>query len=175
TRPLLDLRLYRRATFASASLAMFWLGAALFGGRVLLPLYWQQIRGDSVLQTGLLTAPMGLGMALVMPLVGRLTDRTGGGPLALAGVLVTTAATIPFGLIGAHTSIAWLSVAMFVRGIGIGFGFLPAMAAAFASLERSELPSATPQLNMIQRVGGSIGTAVLAVVLQRALTGAHGV
>ena len=59
---------------------------------------------------------------------------------------------------------------MFVRGIGIGFGFLPAMAAAFASLERSELSSATPQLNVIQRVGGSIGTAVLAVVLQRALT-----
>jgi hypothetical protein len=62
---------------------------------------------------------------------------------------------------------------MFVRGIGIGFGFLPAMTAAFASLKRSELSSATPQLNVLQRVGGSIGTAVLAVVLQRALAGAH--
>jgi hypothetical protein len=50
---------------------------------------------------------------------------------------------------------------------------MPAMAAAFASLERSELSSATPQLNVLQRVGGSIGTAVLAVVLQRALTGVH--
>src|ERR1700751_5088398 len=62
---------------------------------------------------------------------------------------------------------------MYVRGIVIGFGFLPAMAAAFASLKRSELASATPQLNVIQRVGGSIGTALLAVVLQRALTGVH--
>jgi hypothetical protein len=60
---------------------------------------------------------------------------------------------------------------MLVRGAGIGFAFMPAMAAAFASLERSELPHATPQLNVLQRVGGSIGTAVLAVVLQRALTG----
>ena len=58
---------------------------------------------------------------------------------------------------------------MFVRGMGIGFAFMPAMAAAFASLERSELSHATPQLNVLQRVGGSIGTAVLAVVLQRAL------
>src|SRR5579862_8069073 len=73
-RPLLDLRLYRRATFSSASIAMFCLGAALFGGMVLMPLYWQQIRGENVVTTGLLTAPMGLGMALVMPLVGRLTD-----------------------------------------------------------------------------------------------------
>ena len=63
---------------------------------------------------------------------------------------------------------------MFVRGMGIGFAFMPAMAAAFASLERSELSDATPQLNVLQRVGGSIGTAVLAVVLAaRARRRAH--
>jgi EmrB/QacA subfamily drug resistance transporter len=172
-QPLLDLRLYRRPTFSSASFAMFCLGAALFGGMILLPLYWQGIRHESVLDTGLLTAPQGLGMALVMPLAGKLTDRHGGGVLALIGVTVTTLATIPFGMIGAHTSITWLSVAMFVRGMGIGLAFMPAMSAAFASLERSELSHATPQLNVLQRVGGSIGTAVLAVVLQRALTGVH--
>ncbi len=88
-KPLLDLRLYRRPTFASASFAMFCLGAALFGGMILLPLYWQEIRHESVVDTGLLTAPQGLGMALVMPLAGRLTDRFGGGPLALFGVIVT--------------------------------------------------------------------------------------
>jgi EmrB/QacA subfamily drug resistance transporter len=171
--PLLNLRLYRRPTFSSASFAMFCLGAALFGGMILLPLYWQGIRHETVLDTGLLTAPQGLGMALVMPLAGRLTDRWGGGPFALFGVILTTLATIPFGLIGAHSSIAGLSIAMFVRGMGIGFAFMPAMAAAFASLERSELSDATPQMNVLQRVGGSIGTAVLAVVLQRALAGTH--
>jgi MFS family permease len=174
-QPLLDLRLYRRATFASASLAMFCLGAALFGGMILMPLYWQQIRLESVVTTGLLTAPLGLGMALVMPFAGRLADRLGGGPLALAGIIVTTLATIPFGFIGAHTSIVGLSIAMFVRGLGIGLAFMPAMSAAFASLRPSELADATPQLNVLQRVGGSIGTAVLAVVLQRALTGTHGI
>ncbi|MCW2967457.1 MAG: family efflux transporter permease subunit [Solirubrobacteraceae bacterium] len=171
--PLLDLRLYKRRTFASASFAMFCLGGSLFGSMILLPLYWQQIRHESVLHTGLLTAPQGLGMALVMPLVGRLSDRYGGGPLALFGVIVTALLSIPFALIGAHTSITGLSVAMFVRGIGIGFAFMPAMAAAFAALDRSELSHATPQLNVLQRVGGSMGTAVLAVVLARASRGAH--
>jgi MFS family permease len=154
---------------------MFCLGAALFGAMILMPLYWQQIRFESVLNTGLLTAPLGLGMALVMPFAGRLADRVGGGPLALAGVIVTTLATIPFGFIGAHTSILGLSIAMFVRGLGVGLAFLPAMSAAFAALRPSELADATPQLNVLQRVGGSIGTAVLAVVLARALTGTHGV
>ena len=174
-RPLLNVRLYRKPTFSSASVAMFCVGAALFGGMILLPLYWQSVRHEDVVVTGLLTAPQGLGAALAMPLSGRLTDRFGGGPIALFGVCVCALATIPFGLIGAHTSIVWLSVAMLVRGVGIGFAFMPAMAAAFAALDRSELSDATPQLNVLQRVGGSIGTAVLAVVLQRALVGAHSV
>jgi EmrB/QacA subfamily drug resistance transporter len=171
--PLLDLRLYKRPTFASASFAMFCLAAALFGGMILLPLYWQSIRHESVLDTGLLTAPQGVGMALVMPFAGKLTDRIGGGPPALFGVVLTTLATIPFALITDSTSILWLSFAMLIRGAGIGFAFMPAMSAAYASLEPSELPHATPQLNVLQRVGGSIGVAVLAVVLQRALIGVH--
>jgi EmrB/QacA subfamily drug resistance transporter len=170
--PLLDVRLYRRPTFSSASFAMFSLGAALMGGMILLPLYWQGVRGESATDTGLLTAPQGLGMALFMPLSGKLTDRFGGGPLALFGVIVTAVTTIPFGLIGPDTSVLGLSVAMFLRGIGMAFAFMPAMAAAFASLDHADLPHATPQLNVLQRIGGSIGTAVLAVVLQRALQGA---
>jgi EmrB/QacA subfamily drug resistance transporter len=172
-RPLLNLRLYARPTFSSASIAMFCIGAALFGGMILLPLYWQTIRHEDVVITGLLTAPQGLGAALVMPLSGKLTDRFGGGPLALFGVVLTALATIPFALMGAHTSILLLCVAMLFRGFGIGFAFMPAMTAAFAALERHELSDATPQLNVLQRVGGSIGIAVLAVVLQRGLAGAH--
>ncbi len=172
-RPLLEMRLYKRPTFSSASVAMFCVGAALFGGMILLPLYWQTIRHYSVIETGLLTAPQGLGAALTMPIIGRLTDRYGGGPLALFGVVLTTIATIPFALIGAHTSTVVLIVAMFIRGVGIGAAFMPAMTAAFASLQPSELSDATPQLNVLQRVGGSIGVAVLAVILQRALADAH--
>jgi EmrB/QacA subfamily drug resistance transporter len=172
-RPLLNLRLYQRSTFSSASLAMFFVSAALFGGMILLPYYWQTIRHESVVMAGLLLAPQGIGAALAMPLAGKLTDRIGGGPPALLGVSLTALATIPLGLIGAHTSIAWLCAVMVVRGVGIGFAFMPAMSAAFAALDRSELSDATPQLNVLQRVGGSIGTAVLAVVLQRALTGQH--
>jgi MFS family permease len=169
---LLDLHLYRRGTYASASLVMFFLGAALFGAIILLPLYYQNLRHESVIDTGLLLGPQGIGMALVMPTVGRLTDRIGGGPLALGGVLLTLVAGIPLGLIGAHTSILWLSLVTGVRGVGIGFAFMPSFVAAFAALERRELPDAAPQLNVLMRVGGSLGVAVLAVVLERAILAA---
>jgi MFS family permease len=171
--PLLDLRLHRKPTFSAAAFTMFFLGAALFGAMILMPLYWQEIRHYSVVDTGLLTAPQGIGMALAMPFAGKWAQRHGGGPVALMGVILTTVASIPFALITAHTPVLDLVVAMVVRGAGIGFAFMPAMTAAFAALEHDELSHATPQLNVLQRVGGSIGVAVLAVVLQRELVGAH--
>ncbi len=171
--PLLDLRLHRKPTFSAAAFTMFFLGAALFGAMILMPLYWQEIRHYSVIDTGLLTGPQGIGMALAMPFAGKWAERHGGGPVALMGVILTTVASIPFALITAHTPVLDLVVAMVVRGAGIGFAFMPAMTAAFAALEHDELSHATPQLNVLQRVGGSIGVAVLAVVLQRELVGAH--
>jgi MFS family permease len=170
--PLLDLNLYRRRTFAAASIAMFVLGAAVFGATILMPLYWQQLRHESVVQTGLLTAPQGLGIAVVMPLAGRLSERFGGGPVALGGALLTTVTTVPFALIGPDSGVAWLSIWMFLRGVGLGFAVMPAMTAGFVTLERHELTNATPQLNVLHRVGASVGIAALTVVLQRSLNGA---
>ena len=171
--PLLDLRLYRSSHFSAASIVMFTLGGAVFGAMILMPLYWQEVRGFNVIETGLLTAPQGLGMAALLPIASRLTERYGGGPVALAGVLLTAVTTIPFGLIGAHTGVAELCVVMFLRGAGMGASFMPAMTAAFASLDRSAVSHATPQLNVLMRVGGSIGTTVLAVVLATAERHAH--
>ena len=102
-----------------------------------------------------------------------MTERYGGGPVALVGVIAIAVMTIPFGLIGAHTSVAFLCVAMVFRGAGMGASIMPAMTAAFAALDRSQVSHATPQLNVLNRVGGSIGTTILAVVLANALRGAH--
>jgi EmrB/QacA subfamily drug resistance transporter len=167
-RPLLDIRLYANRVFGAASLTTFGLGAALFGAMILVPYYYQEVRHESVIVTGLLTGPQGIGMLLVMPLAGRLSDRFGGGRVALAGVSLLCLATVPLAFIGAGTSIVYLSLVLVVRGVGIGFSFMPAMTAAFASLRSDQLSDATPQLNVLQRIGGAIGVAVLAVVLQRA-------
>jgi EmrB/QacA subfamily drug resistance transporter len=167
-RPLLDVRLYKNRVFAAASFTTFGLGAALFGAMILVPLYYQEVRGQSLIATGLLVGPQGLGMLFAMPVAGRLTDRFGGGRVALFGVSVLCLSTIPLGFVGATTTIVGISAVLLIRGIGIGFSFMPAMTTAFASLRPEQLSDATPQLNVLQRIGGAIGTAVLAVVLQRA-------
>jgi len=167
-RPLLDIRLYANRVFAAASFTTFGLGAALFGAMILVPLYYQEVRHSSLIATGLLVAPQGLGMLVAMPIAGRLTDRFGGGRVALCGVSVLCLGSIPLAFVGPNTSIVGISAVLLVRGVGIGFSFMPAMTAAFASLRPEQLSDATPQLNVLQRIGGAIGTAVLAVVLQRA-------
>jgi hypothetical protein len=81
---------------------------------------------------------------------------------------VLVLSTIPLALVGAHTSMVLISLVLVVRGLSIGFSFMPAMTAAFAAMRPDQLSDATPQLNVVMRLGGTIGTAVLAVVLQRA-------
>lgn len=168
-RPLLDVRLFANGGFRNASLLTFALGAAMFGSMILLPLYFQTLRGETATATGLLMAPQGVGAAMAMFLSGRLTERYGGGLIATIGVLVTAVATIPFAFIGAETSYVLISLAMVVRGIGIGIAFVPAMSVAFAVLRPDQVGDASPQLNTLQRVGGSIGTALFTVVLQHRL------
>jgi hypothetical protein len=69
----------------------------------------------------------------------------------------------------ADTSSWLLEASLMARGVGLSFAMMPAMAAAYATLERSQVPRATPMLNVLQRVGGSLGTAIVAVVLQHEL------
>ena len=138
---------------------------------VLMPLYFQIVRGEDAVNTGLLLAPQGIGAALAMAFSGRVTERLGGGLTSLIGGIVTILATIPFVLIEADTSFVLISAAMIVRGFGIGMSMMPSMTAAYAVLRPDQINDATPQLNVLQRVGGSIGTAILTVVLSSGITG----
>jgi EmrB/QacA subfamily drug resistance transporter len=172
-RPLLDLSLFRIPAFRSASVVTFCLGAALFGAMILMPLYFQTVLGDGALKTGLLLIPQGIGGGIGMAASGRFTNRLGAGRTSLVGGLIMAAATIPFVLVTDTTPYALIGVAMIVRGVGVGLAMMPAMTAAFSVLSREQVNDATPQLTVLQRVGGSLGTAIIAVILQHNLSGAR--
>ena len=103
-RPLIDVKLFRATGFSAAAASTFLLAGALFGGMIVLPLYYQVDRGESALAAGLLMAPQGVGAAFAMPFAGKLTDRIGGGRVSLAGLILVTLSTIPFASISATTS-----------------------------------------------------------------------
>jgi EmrB/QacA subfamily drug resistance transporter len=168
--PLIDLRLLRHRGFATGTAVNFVLGTALFGVALLLPLYLQILRGRSPLQTGLLLAPQGLGAAITIGLAGYLTDKVGARRVVLAGVLLALAGTAWYTQIGAHTPYWSLLAALFLIGAGLGATITPAMAAAYQGLPQAAMGQATTAINVVQRVAGALGSALLAVVLQQALT-----
>jgi len=170
TTPLIDVRLFANRSFSAASATTFLFGAALFGGMLLLPLYYQVVRGESALVAGLLMAPQGIGAALVMPLAGRLTDTYGARRIVPSGLVVACVGTFAYTQLGAHTSFALLAVSLFVRGLGFGFVFMPTISAAYETLSHEQVPRASTAVNIVQRVGGSIGTALVAVVLEHQIS-----
>ena len=164
--PVVDLSLLRSRVYSSAVVTVFFSGAGLYGGLIIAPLYFELLRGQDVIDTGLLLLTYGAGAALAMPFAGRLTDRIGGGLSATIGLAVTVATTVPFVFLGAHASLAGIEGLQFVRGIGIGFAGIPAMSAAYASVRREKMADATVTANIVQRVGGSLGTALFVIILQ---------
>jgi EmrB/QacA subfamily drug resistance transporter len=167
--PLIDVKLFKNRTMSAASTTTFAFAAGMFGMMFMLPLYYQVVRGQSALHAGLLLAPQGVGAAIMMPIAGKRTDDIGAGKIVLGGLSLLLLGIVGFTRVGADTSFWFLGGCQFLMGLGMGASMMPAMSAAYQTLQRNQLARATTALNIIQRVGGSIGTALLSVVLTHQL------
>jgi EmrB/QacA subfamily drug resistance transporter len=165
-QPLLDLRLFRSSPFTGANLVNVLGGASMIGSVLVLPLYYQVVRGESALAAGLLLVPQGVGAAVVQPIAGRLVDRGKGGWVVLVGLPLMALGFVPFTQVTADTSYLVLSAALFVNGIGAGCSMGAVISTAMRTVDRRSIPRASATLNIILRVGGAVGTALFAVVLQ---------
>ena len=169
THPLIDLRILRDRTVASATATILIFAGAFFGSLLLLALYFQLARDLSAFDAGLLLLPQAVGAMLTMPVAGKLTDRIGAGAIVLPGVLLVVIGTIPAVLEDAPDLL--LGAGLVLRGAGMGATLMPAMAAAYQALPEAAVARAASLLEIVQRVGASLGIALLAVVLQHGLHG----
>jgi len=168
--PLVDMRLFKNRTFSIASISIFLTGATLYGTMFLLPLYYQIVRGESAWMAGLLMAPQGIGAALVMKYSGTVADRFGPRRVVPLGIAIMALGTFAYTQVSTSTSYWLLAGGLFVRGIGLGFGMMPAFAASYRELDHHAIPRASTATNIIRQVGGSIAVALFAVVLQTQIT-----
>ena len=167
--PLIDIKTFTR-TRAGASAVVFTLfSIAFFGALLLVPLYYQSVRGASALDAGLLLVPQGVGAMITMPIAGRLTDRYGPWRLPAAGIPLLVIGLIPFAFVTAHTSYVLLCGFNVVLGLGMGTSMMPTMTAAMQSVPASAIPRVSTAMNIIRQAGASIGTAVMTVLLSTAI------
>ncbi|WP_249011152.1 DHA2 family efflux MFS transporter permease subunit [Conexibacter sp. DBS9H8] len=170
TNPLIDLRLFRNRVFSASSVALALMVVSVFGSFLLLPLYLQEVRGESALHSGLLLIPQGLGSMLMMPIAGILSDKTGSGRIVPFGLILIGASVLWLTGVGAHTAYWKLEIDLFINGIGMGLTMMPIFTGAIQTITAAAAARASALLNIIQQAGASIGTAILTVLLAAAIT-----
>ncbi|MFI5954573.1 DHA2 family efflux MFS transporter permease subunit [Cryptosporangium sp. NPDC051539] len=167
--PLLDLRLFRNRNLAVSITTMFLFAVAFFGGLLLVPTYFQQIRGESVLMAGLLVAPQGLGAMVTMPIAGTLSDKIPVGRIVPFGLVAIVIAMFGLTQITATTSYGVLILWLFIMGLGMGMTMMPIMTSALKTLTNHEVARGSTLLNITQQIASSVGVALMSVLLTNGL------
>lgn len=172
--PLLDLRLYSNAVYGWSSINVTLLGFHLYAPMVIIPLYLQAARGNGPVETGLLLSIGGLGVVIAGFICPSLLRRFHGGHTMIIGILITLIGSVPLVLLDDFTSYVVLCSALVVRGIGASLTVFSAMTRAFESVPRESIADASSQLNLLQRIGGTLAAAVTLMVLRQGAAERHG-
>lgn len=171
--PVLDLHLFKSRNFSASTVLLFLSGIISNGAMLLLPLYYQYVRGESVLFAGLLLIPQGVGMLLTRSWVGSLADRIGSRMIVVISLVVTIVGTLPFAFASSDTNQVLLAAALVIRGAGLGGVFIPIMASAYRGLNRDQVPDASIATRILSTIGGAFGSAILATIVQHQLSSSH--
>jgi MFS transporter, DHA2 family, multidrug resistance protein len=165
--PVVDLRVLRHPTFAVATAAMFVISIAFYGIMVLSPLFTQILMGYTAMLAGLVIAPGGLATLVTMPIAGALLNRIDARIIIVTGCAVNAYAMYLMATLTMEASYWHIMLPRFIQGLGIGFTFVPLSTVALSAVPMREMGHASGLFNFIRTIGGSIGIAAVATLLQR--------
>lgn len=169
-KALIPLALFKSKNFSAAFFSLFLAGFATNGPMLLLPMFFQNVRGLDVIASALWLIPQGIGMLIARPLVGKMTDKYGARLVVLPSIAITILGTLPFVFFDASTMQWVIWIVLFIRGIGIGGITVPVMSDAYVGLEKLLVPAASVATRIIQNIGAAFGSAMLATVVSSALS-----
>jgi len=165
--PIVNLRLFKDAAFASGNFIMFMVGFCLYGSVVMLPLFLQTMMGYSATMAGLVMAPGGIASVVMLPIVGAYIQKRSGRRIILAGLLLGAVSLFfmrGFTLEASYWDFMWPRVML---GAALGMIFPPLTRATLANIPRVEMGNATGMYNLLRNIGGSVGIALSATMLTR--------
>ncbi|MEB8127117.1 DHA2 family efflux MFS transporter permease subunit [Staphylococcus succinus] len=168
--PMLSMEVLKYSGFTLTTVINMIVTMSLFGGMILLPLYLQNLRGFSPIQSGLLLLPGALIMGLMGPIAGKLLDTIGIKPLALVGTGIMTYATWELTKLNMNTTYGHLMMIYIVRSFGMSFIMMPIMTAGMNSLPPRLISHGNALSNTLRQLAGSIGTALLVTVMSTQTT-----
>src|SRR3954469_11829274 len=165
--PLFDPKMFADRNFGFALFFMVVTGVLLLAGLALLPPLLQQLYGYSVLDSGFLTAPRGIGTLISMMVAGRLSGRVDARLLIFSGIGCLALSLYQMSGFTLMMSSRPIIISGVIQGLGLGFIFVPLQALAFASLPASYRTTGASLLNLARNIGGSVGISVVTFLLAR--------
>ena len=153
--PLLDLRLFKNRNLTVSIITMFLFAAAFFGGLLLVPTYFQEVRGESTLQAGLLVAPQGIGAMITMPIAGSQVDKHPIGRIVPFGLVFILIGMFGLTQLTATTPYPVIIAELFVMGLGMGATMMPLFTSALKTLKAHEVARGSTLLNITQQIASS--------------------
>ncbi|WP_436862825.1 DHA2 family efflux MFS transporter permease subunit [Staphylococcus caeli] len=168
--PMLNLEVLKYSGFTLTTVINMIVTMSLFGGMILLPLYLQNLRGFTPVQSGLLLLPGALIMGVMGPIAGKLLDTIGIKPLALVGTAIMTYATWELTKLNMNTTYGHLMFIYIIRSFGMSFIMMPIMTAGMNALPQRLIAHGNALSNTLRQLAGSIGTALLVTVMSTQTT-----
>ncbi len=167
----LPMNLFRHKTFLVSTIGLFLANIAIMGPMLILPLFFINIHDFTPIQASIALIPQGIGMLVTRPLIGKLIDGIGAKYVVIVSLIISLSGSIPLIFITDKTSMICISIVLFIRGTGVGGVMLPLMSDAYTGIDDKQLPPAGIGINIIENLGSSFGTAIIATVVATVVHG----
>jgi EmrB/QacA subfamily drug resistance transporter len=161
SQPMLDLRLFRNPLFAVNVATGFITFLAIAGPGLLMPFYLQNVLGYPTRSIGLLLGVVPIGLGIMAPLAGSLSDRFGSRPITLLGLLTLFAGYCAISTLGTSTSTLGYILRFIPIGLGMGIFQSPNNSAIMGSVPRSQLGVTSSLLSITRTLGQTVGLALV--------------
>jgi EmrB/QacA subfamily drug resistance transporter len=165
TAPLVDLSLFRSASFTVGATLLSLVSFAMFGLLFSMPQYFQAVKGADALGTGLRLLPMVGGLLVGTVLGGRVARKVGAKITVAVGFVLLTASALVGATTDSHAGYGYTLSWLAVLGVGMGFAMPTATDAALGALSTARSGIGSALLMALRQVGGLLGVAVLGTVL----------
>lgn len=165
--PLLDLRVFKLFDFSASQIITCILTLALMGGVYVLPLFLQNIRGYTAMETGLIMLPAALVTGLLMPISGNLFDRIGAKPLVIPGIIILGLSSYHIStLINMNSSKEMIILVLCIRAVGIGLAMMPINTVGMNAVPKDLIGRASALSNTIRQISGSLSVTIMSAIIQ---------
>lgn len=166
--PMLNLSVFKSTIFTFSTILVMIAYAAMISSELILPMYLENVRGESAFNTGLILMPGGIVMGIMNPITGKLFDKFGARYLSLSGLAILTIGTFGLSFLNTETTIGYVTTLYCIRMLGVSMLMMPLTTSGLNSLHKNLYSHGNAANNTLRQVAGSIGTSIIITLMSKA-------